>query len=137
MTSWKWLTCGMHLLKTLQHQHSKQNLNKNYKSYMKYGQQWLTEIQNSYNIYKTTLNLEPYLTTLEPKHAIPMCKFRANNHWLPIVTGRYKNVDRSERHCNLCTMDELGDIIFVCFLELVVALINQGEKLNFIAELFV
>ncbi len=49
-----------------------------------YGQQWLTEIQNSsacdsYNIYKTILNLEPYLTTLEPKHAIPMCKFRAKN----------------------------------------------------------
>ncbi len=79
-----------------------------------YGQQWLTEIQNSsacdsYNIYKTTLKLEPYLTTLKPKHTIPMCKFRANNHRLPIVTGRYKNVDRSERHCILCTIDELGD----------------------------
>ncbi len=66
-----------------------------------YGQQWLTEIQNSsafdsYNIYKTTLNLEPYLTMLEPKYAIPMCKFRANNHQLTIVTGRYKNIDRSE-----------------------------------------
>ncbi len=79
-----------------------------------YGQQWLNEIQNpsacdSYNIYKTTLNLEPYLTTLEPKHSIPLCKFRANNHRLLIVTGQSNNVDISERHCTLCAMDELGD----------------------------
>ncbi len=40
---------------------------------------------------------------------MPMCKFKANNHRLPIVTSKYKNVNRSKRHCNLCTMYELGD----------------------------
>ncbi len=56
-------------------------------------------LNNRLSIFLEKNNLlgeEQYLTTLEPKHAIPMCKFRANNHQLPIVTGRYKNVDRSE-----------------------------------------
>ena len=54
---------------------------------------------------------------LEPKLAIPLCKFRTNNHKLPIVTGRYNNINRAERKCTLCTNEELGDechYLFTC-----------------------
>ena len=79
-----------------------------------YSHQWWAQIENSgacdsYSIFKMELKIEPYLTLLEPRYHIPLCKFRTNNHRLPIVTGRYNNVNRIHRICELCNTDDLGD----------------------------
>ena len=79
-----------------------------------YSHQWLTQIENSsacdtYSIFKTKIELEPYLLLLQPKFAIPLCKFRASNHRLPIVAGRFDNIPRNERVCDLCDSEEQAD----------------------------
>ncbi len=54
---------------------------------------------------------------MEPSLAIPLCKFRCINHRLLVVAGRYSNIPRAERICNLCTDVEVGDefhYIFNC-----------------------
>ena len=38
-----------------------------------------------------------------------MCKFRCGSHKLPIEMGRFFNIDRSERICDLYNKEELGD----------------------------
>jgi hypothetical protein len=38
-----------------------------------------------------------------------MCKFRCGSHKLPIEMGRFFSIDRSERICDLCNKEELGD----------------------------
>ena len=38
-----------------------------------------------------------------------LCKFRCLSNNLSIETGKFFNIDRSERHCNLCNVNELGD----------------------------
>ena len=38
-----------------------------------------------------------------------MSKFRCLNHKMPIVSGRYKNIPRQERICNICEKDQIGD----------------------------
>ena len=38
-------------------------------------------------------------------------------HYLPIETGRWQNLDREKRYCNLCNCSKLGDeyhYIFEC-----------------------
>ncbi len=75
---------------------------------------WETDISGSsacdnYAKFKTALKIEDYLLLLEPRQAIPLVKFRANNHKLPIVTGRYNNTPREERICNLCSLQSVGD----------------------------
>ena len=37
------------------------------------------------------------------------CRFRTTNHYLPIETGRWRNIDRGNRYCNLCNCQKLGD----------------------------
>ena len=37
------------------------------------------------------------------------CRFRILNHKLPIESGRWQNVDRNMRICNLCDKKEIGD----------------------------
>lgn len=79
-----------------------------------YTQQWQNDIYSStacdtYTIFKDQLQIEPYLTLLDPKFSIPISKFRSNNHRLPIVTGRYNRQDRLERLCTLCEMGDVGD----------------------------
>ncbi len=44
----------------------------------------------------------------ESKH-IPLIKFRTTNHKLPIETGRWNNIELSERKCNKCNMNTIGD----------------------------
>ena len=77
-------------------------------------QNWFSDINESshchnYKIFKTNLNCENYLTTLDPNLAIPFCKYRCGNHRLPNVDGRYKGIDRQERKCPLCKNGDIGD----------------------------
>ncbi len=46
---------------------------------------------------------------MQPKYAIHISRFRASNHRLPVVAGRFIGRPRSERLCDLCNLDDLGD----------------------------
>lgn len=86
-----------------------------------FSQNWLSEIWNSnscinYRIFKHSHNFENYLTALPRADAITLCKFRTSCTKIPIVTGRYRNVDREDRICTCCNID-IGDeyhYIFIC-----------------------
>ena len=66
-------------------------------------QNLLSDINNNtqcsiYRIIKTDLQLEPYLTRLDNRSRIILCKFRCRNHKLPCVTVRFSNIiDRIEK----------------------------------------
>ena len=38
-----------------------------------------------------------------------LCKFRLSNHKLPIERGRYSNIEREPRFCQLCNENMIGD----------------------------
>jgi hypothetical protein len=49
--------------------------------------------------------------------AINLCKFRTSCIKIPVVTGRFNNIDRMDRLCTLCNIDDIGDefhYIFIC-----------------------
>ncbi len=87
-----------------------------------FNQTWISCVQNSpkglnYRIFKEKLEFEDYLKVLDQKHAIDLCRFRTTNHNLPIESGRWRNIDRNDRKCNLCNSNEIGDefhYLFVC-----------------------
>ena len=61
-------------------------------------------------MYKSEFGLEKYFTILLPADLMyNMCKFRCGSHKLPIEMGRFFSIDRSERICDLCNKEELGD----------------------------
>lgn len=90
------------------------------KSYIKinlidqYKQLWNGKMSQSskainYNMFKETIEFEEYFKCL-PKHLyINVVKFRTSNHKLPIETGRWNGIERSERKCNLCNLKDIGD----------------------------
>ena len=62
-----------------------------------------------YHLYKPTFELEKYLIELPFCLRVAMTKLRTSNHKLPIEKGRYRNLPRYERHCNLCNTEKVGD----------------------------
>ena len=71
----------------------------------------------NYRIFKQDLYFEKYLIKLPFRYRMNLCKFRCGNHRLPVVTGRYYNIDRKSRVCTLCKSNFLGDefhYIFEC-----------------------
>ena len=79
-------------------------------------QNWLETVANSshcrvYRLLKTRLRLEPYLQDLDKRYSVPLCRFRAGNHKLPITLGRYNNTERQTRLCKICATQEIGDEI--------------------------
>jgi hypothetical protein len=61
-------------------------------------------------MYKSEFGLEKYFTILLPADFMyNMCKFRCGSHKLPIEMGRFFSIDRSDRICDLCNKEELGD----------------------------
>ena len=79
-----------------------------------FKQKWTSEIENSsrgisYRLFKQEFGFESYLDRLKGKDRNIMCRFRCSNHKLPIETGRWSNIARNERYCNLCTSNTLGD----------------------------
>jgi hypothetical protein len=60
----------------------------------------------NYRIYKSNFCFEQHLSVLPSDLRMYLCKFRCLS---TIETGRFFNIDRSERHCNLCNVNELGD----------------------------
>ena len=81
---------------------------------MQFVQKWNSDVQTSpkcvnYRIFKTNFKIEPYITELQPRSFITLSRFRTTNNRLPVERGRWENVDRSQRFCNLCTGNMLGD----------------------------
>lgn len=79
-----------------------------------YLKKWYNYINNSskrirYRIFKTTFVCEKYLNTLSIKFRNILVKFRTSNHRLPIEVGRWNNLKRHERICNLCNNNQIGD----------------------------
>ena len=68
----------------------------------------------TYKLLKSTPenNLTFYLKVLDRGTRLPITKIRCVNNKLPIVTGRYQNLDRKDRICTLCNTNgtsQLGD----------------------------
>ena len=55
-----------------------------------------------YRIFKENLEFEKYLDFLSNSYRYVLCRFRTGNYKLPIETGRWENIERTERICNLC-----------------------------------
>ena len=79
-----------------------------------YVQDWIAKLGLSskgrnYSLFKESIGLETYLTTLPRNAYIPMVKFRTANFKLPIEIGRWENVSLDERKCYLCDKNDIGD----------------------------
>lgn len=79
-----------------------------------FRQNWNAEVNanstcTNYRIFKSNLQFENYLVTLNQSDRIWLCKFRCGNSKLPINTGRYKGIARQDRFCSECTNHQLGD----------------------------
>ena len=53
--------------------------------------------------------MEKYLLALKEPYMLMLLKFRTSNHLLPIEKGRHLNIDRNERKCELCNMNDICD----------------------------
>ena len=53
--------------------------------------------------------MENYLDILDDRDIFTFCRFRLNNDKLPVEYGRWKNIPRELRICNLCNIADLGD----------------------------
>ena len=75
---------------------------------------WYSEMFKSpqalcYRLFKTHFCFEKYISELSPYYMYILCKFRCGSHRLPIETGRWRNLPRSERVCSLCDSMDIGD----------------------------
>ena len=103
-------------------QYQNLNLHKNTKDLVnailkdQYLQDWYSQLQNSnkgknYSLFKESISLEKYLILLQKQDYQNLIKFRTTNHFLPIGTGRWNNIDLDDRKCQLCTKNVIGDEI--------------------------
>ncbi len=77
-------------------------------------QNWCAEVNESgscvnYKIFKEELMFENYLINLDVGERMALTKFRCANNRLPITTGRYTNIPRYQRYCNICNLQKIGD----------------------------
>lgn len=83
---------------------------------------WYSNLENksicfNYKLFKDTLCIEEYLIKLCKRDRISICKLRACNNQLPVITGRYRNIERENRICGKCNCNVVGDeyhVLFVC-----------------------
>jgi hypothetical protein len=84
-------------------------------------QVWFSDIENSsrgqlYAAFKTEFCYENYLSRLSEFGRKQISKLRTSNCKMPIETGRWQNISRKDRICNLCR-DGVGDeyhYLFLC-----------------------
>ena len=128
----KWITfvesifneTGFSYVWLLQNNHHPKNLNLVISERLKnqYFQVWADTVHHSgksvcYRMFKNSINLEPYLLILPENMKNTFIKYRTSNHRLPIETGRWENITRSERVCTLCDKNLIGDeyhYVFEC-----------------------
>jgi hypothetical protein len=63
----------------------------------------------NYRLFKNKFEFEDYFNILDDRDIFTFCRFRLNNHKLPIEYGRWNNIPRELRICNLCNTADLGD----------------------------
>ena len=63
----------------------------------------------SYRLFKSNFRFEKYLDELNDKNRFTFCRFRTSNHILRIEVGRWTNIKRHNRLCQLCQSCEIGD----------------------------
>ena len=64
----------------------------------------------------TRYTFAKYLVSLPKCYYTPILKLRSGNHKLPVARGRYTNIVREHRYCDLCDRNILGDE-YHCFVE--------------------
>ena len=72
-----------------------------------FKQNWHSTLQISpkalsYRLFKSEFRIEKYLDILNDKNRFTLCRFKTSNHRLPIEVGRWANVERHNRLCQLC-----------------------------------
>lgn len=77
-------------------------------------QEWQESLKSSnkcttYASFKQTFALEQYLISCSRSIYRSIVSFRTSNHRLPIEIGRYNNVERHQRICQICEGNNLGD----------------------------
>ena len=77
-------------------------------------QKWDDDTQKSskgrnYRLFKATVSFENYFKILPKQNYLRLIKFRLANHKLPIETGRWENIELSERKWQKCSKNLLGD----------------------------
>lgn len=81
--------------------------------YDQYIQQWYTELSNSrkletYCIFKDCFVNEKYLHCVNNiNYRVALTRFRCSAHRLLIEEGRYRNIERDQRICNMCNMNAI------------------------------
>ena len=74
---------------------------------------WKHELENSsklsfYSTFKSDHKLEKYLEAIkDPYKRKCFSRFRISNHNLHIEVGRYQNIPRKERLCEICNSGEI------------------------------
>lgn len=63
----------------------------------------------TYFSFKQDYVLERYFILLPRKAYLQIFKIRTNNHKLPVETGRWEDIEISERKCSLCNLNDIGD----------------------------
>ena len=102
-----------------------------------FHQNWNSDTNESskgkqYRLFKSNTSIEKYLTVLPKTRYISLIKFRTANHRFPIETGRWENIDISERKCLKCNDNRLGDefhYLFECP-------VFKSERLKFLEEYY-
>lgn len=59
--------------------------------------------------HKKTFSFEKYLDNIPKDIRINLTKLRLSSHCLPIEILRYKDIERKDRLCSICTQDIMGD----------------------------
>ena len=75
---------------------------------------WRSDVEASskcvlYKSFKTSLKFEKYLTEISGNYRRLIIRFRLCNHKLTVENGRYNNIERHRRYCDLCNCNVLGD----------------------------
>jgi hypothetical protein len=65
----------------------------------------------NYRLFKNKFEFENYFNIPDDRDIFTFCRFRLNNHKLPVEYqyGRWNNIPRENRICNLCNTVDLGD----------------------------
>jgi hypothetical protein len=77
--------------------------------------------------------MENYLYSLDVNFLYEFCRFRTLKHKLPIESGRWQNVDRKMRICNLCDKKEM-ETNFIIFWNVIILIILGKNILTIITE---
>ena len=81
-----------------------------------------------YSKLKCSIGLEQYLSELTNfKNRQILTKFRTSDHCLQIETGRYKNIPRQQRLCNICKVVELNPFTGCVYLFETICSIDIGS----------